>query len=116
MPHSENGNDCAPAPARRGVYLLTQPRSASNLFQKMMEKQPGVLNSSYHFFEAAMPVFMQLQHRPLSEWPAGELEAHYEAALGKMNEQLEEAEKKVSPKLYSFSRVQYLFYINTRKR
>lgn len=99
MPHSEDTNGhhaSTPAPARRGVYLLTHPRSASNLFQKMMEKQPGVACSSYHFYEAVMPIFMQLENRPLSQWSEAELEALYEAALGKMNAQLEEAEKKVS--------------------
>ncbi|KAM0712503.1 hypothetical protein Q7P37_011600 [Cladosporium fusiforme] len=94
MPHYEETNGHAPAPARRGVYLLTHPRSASNLFQKMMEKQPGVQNSSYHFFEAAIPIFIQLQARPINQWPAAELEALYDAALGKMKAELEDAEKK----------------------
>lgn len=43
-----------------------------------------------------MPIFMQLENRPLSRWSEAELAALYEAALGKMNAQLEEAEKKVS--------------------
>ncbi|KAF1915288.1 hypothetical protein BDU57DRAFT_518183 [Ampelomyces quisqualis] len=56
-------------PERRGVYLLTHPRSASNLLQTMMEKQPGYQNSEYKLFDAGFATLNQLQRGPLSEWP-----------------------------------------------
>jgi hypothetical protein len=52
-----------------GVYLLTHPRSASNMFQRMMEKQPGYQQFSYKLFDAGFAAMGQLQRGPLSGWP-----------------------------------------------
>jgi hypothetical protein len=53
---------------RHGVYLLTHPRSASNLFQTMMAKQPGYQSSGYKLFDAGFNTLMQLDKGPWSEW------------------------------------------------
>jgi hypothetical protein len=114
MPHSEEpivdghtGNGSKPA--RRGVYLLTHPRSASNLFQTMMSKQRSHGNdvrcSSYHFFDASFPTMMQMNRGSLesSNWTESEratLYEPYKAAFVKLNEELANAEANVSPPLF----------------
>jgi hypothetical protein len=60
-----------------GVYLLTHPRSASNLFQKMMEKQPGYQHISYKLFDAGFSGLAQMQRGRLSEWPEEDSKALY---------------------------------------
>jgi hypothetical protein len=109
MPHSEeptngiaiNGSK----PRRRGVYLLTHPRSASNLFQTMMAKQRShgadVQCSSYHFFNAAFGMFMQMGRGSLqsSNWTEADRAALYEPykeAFEALNGELASAEQKVS--------------------
>jgi hypothetical protein len=67
------------APECRGVYLLTHPRSASNLFQKMMEKQPGYQNMSYKLFDAGFMAMAQLERGPLDTWPKADRQALYDA-------------------------------------
>lgn len=108
MPHSEeptNGDATNGAkPTRRGVYLLTHPRSASNLFQTMMAKQRShgadVRSSSYHFFNAAFSMFMQMGRGSLqgSNWNDADRAALYEpykAAFEGLNGELASAEQKV---------------------
>ncbi|KAI1571350.1 hypothetical protein PtrEW13061_011385 [Pyrenophora tritici-repentis] len=48
-----------------GVYHITHPRSASNLFQNMMSKQPGYQNSGYKLYDAALGTMMGLERGPL---------------------------------------------------
>jgi hypothetical protein len=66
-------------PERRGVYLLTHPRSASNLFQRMLAKQPGYQNSSYKLFNPGFASLSALQRGPLGEWPEDDRKALYDA-------------------------------------
>jgi hypothetical protein len=113
MPHSEepivNGHSGnGSKPTRRGVYLLTHPRSASNLFQTMMAKQRShgkdVQCSSYHFFDASFPTMMQMNRGSLesSSWSPEDRAALYEpykAAFEKLNKELADAEANVSPLL-----------------
>lgn len=102
MPHSEpvNGSSTnGPRPERRGVYLLTHPRSASNLFQRMMEAQPGVQGSGYQFFNAAFPMMMSMEKGPLSSFPEAEREAlyaPYQEAFKAAKAELDGAKAKVS--------------------
>jgi hypothetical protein len=87
------------APGRRGVYLLTHPRSASNLFQTMMSKQPGYQNSGYKLFDGGFATLMALEKGPLSEWPEEERKGLYETfqtAFGKLEDELEDCAKNVS--------------------
>jgi hypothetical protein len=89
------------APAIRGVYLLTHPRSASNLFQTMMSKQPGFQNSGYKLFDAGFASLMQLHKGPLSEWPEEERKALYgvfQTGVEKLQDELADAKKNVSCK------------------
>ena len=90
---------------RRGVYLLTHPRSASNLFQTMMAKQKShgadVQSSSYHFFNAAFAAFMQMGRGSLqsSNWTEVDRAAlfePYKAAFEGLNKELADAEEQVS--------------------
>jgi hypothetical protein len=99
----QSSNGGATAPRLRGIYHLTHPRSASNLFQNMMAKQPGFQYSSYMLFEAGFAVLAQLQKGPLSQWPEQEREKLYkvfEAGFEKMQDEVEEAEKNVSPNTF----------------
>jgi hypothetical protein len=111
MPHSEEPNNGdainGSKPTRRGVYLLTHPRSASNLFQTMMAKQKSrgadVQCSSYHFFNASFAVFMQMGRGSLqsSNWTEADcaaLHEPYKAAFEAMNKELANAEQHVSLK------------------
>ena len=87
---------------RRGVYLLTHPRSASNLFQTMMSKQPGYQNSGYKLFNAGFASLSQLEKGRLSEWPEEERKALYNvfrAGFDSLQDELEDARKNVSTKL-----------------
>jgi hypothetical protein len=87
---------------RRGVYLLTHPRSASNLFQTMMSKQPGYQNSGYKLFEAGFASIGQLQKGPLSTWPKEEREAAYvafEKGWQNLQDEVADAHKNVSTQM-----------------
>jgi hypothetical protein len=86
-------------PERRGVYLLTHPRSASNLFQTMMSKQPGYQNSGYKLFDAGFATLGQLQRGPLSEWPEEDRKALYDKFLAgweSLQDEVADAKKNVS--------------------
>jgi hypothetical protein len=106
MPHSEElTNGDGSKPARRGVYLLTHPRSASNLFQTMMVKQRSygvdVQSSSYYFFDASFSMFMQMGRGSLESqgWTEADRAALYEpykAAFERLNADLANAEQQVS--------------------
>lgn len=94
---------------RRGVYLLTHPRSASNLFQTMMAKQKSygsdVQSSGYQFFEAAFPVMMQMDRGSLNgpAWTKADRDALYEPynlAFEKLNGELAKADENVSVSSY----------------
>lgn len=111
MPHSEeptNGDAInGSKPTRRGVYLLTHPRSASNLFQTMMAKQKShgadVQCSSYHFFNASFAVFTQMGRGSLQSpsWTDADrtaLHEPYKAAFEALNGELANAEQHVSLK------------------
>jgi hypothetical protein len=83
----------------RGVYLLTHPRSASNLFQTMMSKQPGYQNSGYKLFDAGFASLTQLSRGRLSEWPEAERKALYDTfrqGFDSLQDELENARKNVS--------------------
>jgi hypothetical protein len=87
------------APECRGVYLLTHPRSASNLFQTMLAKQPGYQNSSYKFFDSAFGALNMFQKGPLSQWPEEDRKALYDsfrAGFESLEDEIEDAFKNVS--------------------
>lgn len=91
---------------RRGVYLLTHPRSASNMFQTMMSKQPGFQNSGYKLFDASFAWLTQLQRGRLSDWLEGDREALYNAfraGFESLQDELDDAEKNVSTICFFFS-------------
>ena len=120
MPHSEeptNGDAInGSRPARRGVYLLTHPRSASNLFQTMMAKQKSrgavVQCSSYHFFNASIAVFMQmgrgnLQSPSWTDADRAALHEPYKAAFEALDEELANAEQQASPNDFLINTMKY---------
>ena len=93
------------APARRGVYLLTHPRSASNMFQTMMAKQPGYQSSGYKLFDAGFATISQLNKGRLSERTEQERKALYDVfrtGFDKLQDELEDARANVSSKLFSY--------------
>ncbi|KAL6153388.1 hypothetical protein ACJQWK_03960 [Exserohilum turcicum] len=98
MPGTIQTQQTAPeAPQCRGIYHLTHPRSASNLFQTMMAKQPGFEASSYKLFEAGVRIFFDVEKGPLSTWPEEErkeLQENFQKAFDEMQDEMEEAEKK----------------------
>lgn len=82
-----------------GVYLLSHPRSASNLFQTMMSKQPGYQNSGYKLFDAGFASLTQLNKGRLSGWQEGERRALYDsfrAGFDSLQDELEDARQNVS--------------------
>ena len=84
---------------RRGVYLITHPRSASNMFQTMMAKQPGFQNASYKLFDAGFAGLSQIAKGPLSKRSQEERGAMYSAfrtGFDNMQDELEDAQKNVS--------------------
>ena len=92
----------SPGDGRRGVYLLTHPRSASNMFQTMMSKQPGFQNSGYKLFDAGFATLSQLKRGPMSEWPENDREGLYNAfraGFESLQDELDDAEKNVSRNL-----------------
>ncbi|CAN9432057.1 unnamed protein product [Alternaria sp. RS040] len=92
QPQQPNGD----APQRRGVYLLTHPRSASNLFQTMMAKQPGYQNSGYKLFEAGFAALGELEKGKLCEWSEeerGKLYDSFRAAFEKLEDELDDCAK-----------------------
>jgi hypothetical protein len=66
-------------PERRGVYLLSHPRSASNLLQRMVAKQPGYQNSGYMLWWAGQEALDRLHKGRWSEWPEDDRKAVYDA-------------------------------------
>ena len=97
-PSQVNGDHGPPAHVR-GVYHITQPRSASNLFQKLMSKQPEFQNSGYKLFEAGFATMSKVEHGPLSAWPEEQRQKLYDtfkAAFESMQDELDDAEKNVS--------------------
>ncbi|EUC42049.1 hypothetical protein COCMIDRAFT_104562 [Bipolaris oryzae ATCC 44560] len=84
----------APAEGICGIYHITHPRSASNLFQKMMGQQPGFQYSSYKLFGAGFGALTQLQRGPLGSWPEEDREklfGVFEAGFEGMIEEVEGA-------------------------
>jgi len=95
----EANADHGPPAHVRGIYHITQPRSASNLFQNMMAKQPGFQNSGYKLFHAGFATLSGVEHGPLSAWPEEKRQKLYEtfkAAFETLEDELEDAEKNVS--------------------
>lgn len=96
MPGAISNDAATPAPAERvcGIYHITHPRSASNLFQNMMGRQPGFQYSSYKLFGAGFGALTQLQRGPLGEWPKEDRErlfGLFEAGFEGMQEEVEGA-------------------------
>ncbi|KAH5566636.1 hypothetical protein HBI24_233290 [Parastagonospora nodorum] len=79
MPGKIETAEGSDVPERRGVYLLTHPRSASNMFQIMMAKQPGYQNSGYKLFDAGFMSVGQMHRGRLSEWPEDDRTAAFAA-------------------------------------
>jgi hypothetical protein len=99
MPARIETMDASGMPERRGVYLLTHPRSASNLFQTMMAKQPGYQYASYKLFDAGFGALGQLQKGPLSGWPEGDRKALHDAfraGFESLQDEVADAGKNVS--------------------
>jgi hypothetical protein len=94
------------APERRGVYLLTVPRSASNLFTTMMAKQPGYQNSEYKLSGNPLITLSQLEKGRLSERPEDERKALYDefrTRFGDLQDEVDDAHRNVSS-------VKHIFY------
>ncbi|CAA9959799.1 hypothetical protein PTMSG1_03207 [Pyrenophora teres f. maculata] len=72
-----NDNDGPPSHVI-GVYHITHPRSASNLFQNMMAKQPGYQKSGYKLYDAAFMTMAWLEDGPLGGRSQEERETLYE--------------------------------------
>ena len=92
-----------PATGRRGIYLLTHPRSASNLFQTMMSKQPDVSHFGYQMFDASFATLMSLDQGPLSHRAEPEkraMYASYEDGWAKMQQELAIAKEMVCLSVY----------------
>jgi hypothetical protein len=86
-------------PDRRGVYLLSHPRSASNLLQRMMAKQPGYQNSGYMLWWAGQEALDRLNKGRWSEWPEDDRTAVYNAFLkgwDNLQDEVANANKNVS--------------------
>ncbi|RMZ71248.1 P-loop containing nucleoside triphosphate hydrolase [Pyrenophora seminiperda CCB06] len=98
-PSSQANSDNDGPPAHVvGVYYLTHPRSASNLFQNMMSKQPGYQNSGYKLFDSGFHFMRALaaDKGPFSAWPAEERQQMYDDyknAFEAMQDELEDAKK-----------------------
>lgn len=87
------------APERNGIYLLTFPRSASNLFQTMMDKQPGYQCSGYKLFKAGFQTFGKLDKGPWREWPEEDRKAitdEFRACWEGLQDEIADAKSKVS--------------------
>jgi hypothetical protein len=79
MPGKIETAQASDMPECRGVYLLTHPRSASNMFQTMMAKQPNYQNSGYKLFHAGFASIGQMQRGPLSAWPEEDRRTAFDA-------------------------------------
>lgn len=102
MPGRTEAARASDAPTRRGVYLLTHPRSASNMFQTMMSKQPGYQNSGYKLFKSGFATLMQLDRGRLSEWSDEERDAlyrTYQEGFEDLQDELADAKKNVSTQM-----------------
>lgn len=85
-------------PATRGTYLITMPRTASNLFQKMMGQQK-VHHAGYFFLDLALAIHSKISQGRLSEFDKTEIQemhAMYRSAWERMMAELAIAESKVS--------------------
>jgi hypothetical protein len=94
---------------RRGVYLLTVPRSASNLFTTMMAKQPGYQNSEYKLSGNPLVTLSQLEKGRLSERPEDERKALYDefrTRFGDLQDKVDDAHRNVSSVKQIFYRVE----------
>ena len=83
----------------QGLILLTHPRSASNLFQKMLSEQPSVYRSGYNFYDAALAAFAQIRRGRLSDLSEADREAifqPYKASYESMCKEIETAGKQVT--------------------
>lgn len=89
-------------PKLRGVYLLTHPRSASNLFLTMMAKQPGFQNASYLLLEASAALVDDFGKKErLSDWSEDEwssIRTSFQKGFDSMVEEMADAKKNVSEK------------------
>ncbi|KAK3691216.1 hypothetical protein LTR37_018804 [Vermiconidia calcicola] len=98
MAPTANGSSNGTDRRRKGVYLITHPRSASNLTQKMMSQQPGFQNSSYYFIEEGLrSTLMVLQKGPLSAASEEErtaLYTKYQTSFEKLEAELRDAAEK----------------------
>ncbi|PTQ27066.1 hypothetical protein MARPO_0228s0003 [Marchantia polymorpha] len=86
---------CASMPG--GVHALASTiRSASNLLQRMMAKQPGCQSSEYKLMDAGLAARSQLRKGRLSEWSDEEREVLYDmfrAGFDKVQDELADARK-----------------------
>lgn len=69
----QNGNSPA-----KPLLFVTHPRTASNLFQKILSTQPGVHIANYAFYEGALKSFMQIASGSLDQLPETERLAIFE--------------------------------------
>ena len=99
MPGKIETAETSDVPERRGVYLLTHPRSASNMFQVMMAKQPGYQNSGYKLFDAAIMSLVKMHRGRLSEWPEDDRNtafAAFQKGWENLQDEVADAQKNVS--------------------
>lgn len=94
--------DNAPHLPSKRVILLTQPRSGSNLLEKMLSKQPRHDQSGYYFFESYLRLIDHLDAQGRGEGTPGDgTEAAqpiydcYQASFEKLLATIEESEKAV---------------------
>lgn len=76
---STPSTNCSGPQKRRGVYLISHPRSCSNLFMRMLSEQPHVRQLHYFFTPALMAVQKGLPNGPLKDMPESEREEIYGA-------------------------------------
>jgi len=85
------------ASERNGVYLLTIPRSASNLFQTMNAKQPGYQCSGYKLFDAGFATLFKLEKGRWNNWPEEDrktLSDTYQTGFESLQDEIADAKKK----------------------
>lgn len=88
------------SPGCRGVYLLTHPRTCSNLFMRMMSEQPGVKRSEYFFMPGSLAAQGVLPRGPLKDLPEDEREALFAKYQECYNNLEDEVRRLLQPRIY----------------
>ena len=62
-----------------GLYLLTSPRSCSNLLKMMMSRQPHVKSTAYFFFDPSLKTWKHLAEKDWNDIPESDRQALFES-------------------------------------